>query len=214
VILVARKALAAYLISSAVSIPVELAQYRPRPLAVGADHHPVGAHEIGDRRALAQKFRVRGNVEPALRPGAAQDLGDLAAGADRHGRLGHHHRIARKRPADRLGGGIDIGQIGMPVAAPRWCPDGDEHRLGTRHRRRQIGREREPPGRRIGCHQRPQPGLEDRHLALPQPRNLRRVLVDAGDRQPKLRKTRPRYQTHIPRPDHRYPHPIDPFPKG
>src|SRR5438552_3461670 len=80
---------------------------------------PAGAHEIGDRRALAQKFRVRGDIEPTPGPGAAQDLGDLAPGADRDGRLGHHHRITAERPAHRLGGGIDIGQIGMPVAAPR-----------------------------------------------------------------------------------------------
>src|ERR1700730_10194130 len=187
--------------------PIELAQHRPRPLAVGADHHPVGAHEIGDRRALAQKLRIGSDIKAVGRPGAAQDLGDLAAGADRHGRFGHHHRIARQRPADRLGGGIDIGQIGMPVAAPRRRADGDEHRLGAGHRRRQIGSEKEPPRRHIGRHQRPQPGLENRHLAALQPGNLRRVLVDAGDRRPKLRKTRPRDQTHIPGPDHRYPHP-------
>jgi hypothetical protein len=55
--------------------PVELAQHRTRPLAGGADHHPVGAHEIGDRRALAQKLRVGGDVEAVGRPGAAQDRG-------------------------------------------------------------------------------------------------------------------------------------------
>ncbi len=68
------------------------------PLAVGADHHPVGAHEILDRRTFAQKFRVGGDIgpalrEPAVRAGPTQNLQDLAPGADRHRRLGHHHRI-------------------------------------------------------------------------------------------------------------------------
>ena len=82
VILVARKALAAYLISSAVSSageedrrldqierPVELAHHLARALGLGADDDPVGAHEIVDRRAFAQEFRVGGDVELGLRAG-------------------------------------------------------------------------------------------------------------------------------------------------
>ena len=78
VILVARKAFAAYLISSAVSIvgeqhrrfeqierAVERAQDRAGGLAIGADDDAVGAHEILDRRAFAQEFGVRGDVEAA-----------------------------------------------------------------------------------------------------------------------------------------------------
>jgi UDP-glucose-4-epimerase GalE len=94
--------------------PVELAQHDPR--------HPVGAHEIGNRRALAQKLRVGGDLDPALGPVAAQDRRNLVPGADRHGRLGHHHCRAAQRPADRLGRGKHIRQIGMPVAASRRLP--------------------------------------------------------------------------------------------
>ena len=50
--------------------PVELAHDGPRPLAVGADHHSVGTHEIVDRRALAQKLRVGGNVKAVVGQGA------------------------------------------------------------------------------------------------------------------------------------------------
>ena len=80
VILVARKALAAYLISSAVrrpvnsdrrlvevERPVELAHHLARALVVGADHDAVGALEVADRRAFAQEFRVGGDRDVGRR---------------------------------------------------------------------------------------------------------------------------------------------------
>ena len=80
VILVARKALAAYLISSAVrrpviedrrrveiERPVELGHHLARALVVGADHDPVGMLEVLDRRALAQEFRVGDDREIGVR---------------------------------------------------------------------------------------------------------------------------------------------------
>ena len=148
-----------------------------------------------------------------MRANPRQDRGDPAPGADRHRRFGHHHRLcpARseaigKRPADLLGRGKDMAQIGMPVAAPRRRADRDEHRVSASHRPLQIGRERQAPRRHIARYQCLQPRLVDRHLAPLQPLDLRRVLVDAHNLDPKLRKTRPRYQPHIPRPYHRYAH--------
>ena len=80
VILVARKALAAYLISSRGLaagehdrrlVQVERAVDFPHHLAgafgVAADHHAVGPPEILDRRAFAQEFRIGGDVEIARR---------------------------------------------------------------------------------------------------------------------------------------------------
>ena len=177
VILVARKALAAYLISSAVSSageddrgfeqierPVERLQHGAGMLAVGADHDPVGPHEILDRRALAQEFGVGGDIEAAVRQAVAQDALDPAAGADRDGRFGHDdgalRRVAlRQRLGDLGGGGEDIAQIGMAVAAPRRGADRDEHRVGAGDRAFQIGREAEPPGRGVARHQLVEPGL-------------------------------------------------------
>ena len=109
---------------------VERPHHRAGALAVGADHHPVGAHEILDRRAFAQKFGVGGDVEPAWRPHPPQDLGNLAPGADRHRRLGDDDGIIGQRPPDLLGRGKDIREVGMAVAAPRRRADGDEHGLG------------------------------------------------------------------------------------
>ena len=80
VILVARKALAAYLISSAVrrsvkrigacveiERPVELAHDLARALVVGADHDAVGMLEVLDRRAFAQELRIGHDGEIGVR---------------------------------------------------------------------------------------------------------------------------------------------------
>ena len=78
VILVARNALAAYLISSAVRRPVIMIGERveierainfrhhfARARIVGADHDAVGMLEVADRRALAQEFRIGDDGEIA-----------------------------------------------------------------------------------------------------------------------------------------------------
>ena len=63
----------------------------------------------------------------------ADDLFHLAAGADRHGGFGHHHGIAGQRGGDLFGGGEDIGQVGMAVAAAAGRADRDEHGVGALH---------------------------------------------------------------------------------
>jgi hypothetical protein len=194
--------------------PVELAHNLPGPVVVGADHHPVGAHEVLDCRALAQKFRVRGDVEITTRTNPAQDLGDLAPGADRHRRLGHDDRVAPgsglgQSPADLRSRGKDIAEVGVPVAAPRRGAYRDEDRIGPFDRRQELGGKGQPPRRRIGRDQRLEPRLVDRHFAAPQPRNFCRIRVDTGDRNSEFGKTRSRNQTHIPRPDHCDAHRID-----
>ena len=185
---------------------IERPHDRAGALAVGADHDPVGPHEILDRRALAQKFRIGGDVEPALRPYPAQDLGNLATGADRHRRLGHDDRIIGQRPPDLLGGGEDVRKIGMPVAAPRGRADGDEHRVGPGNSRREIGGEGKPARRSVIGHERVETRLEDRHFAPLQARDLAPILVDACDLDAELGEARPRDQPNIPGTDYRNAH--------
>jgi hypothetical protein len=107
---------------------VDLGHHLAGAVAFHPHHHPVGAHEVVDRRALAQELGVRGHVEFGGGVGRAQHLGHLAVGADRHRRLGHHHGIAGQRPPDLFGGGHHIGQVGVAVAAAGGGADGDEHR--------------------------------------------------------------------------------------
>src|SRR5258708_5020595 len=181
---------------------IELAHDLLRAGALGADHDAIGAHEILDRRALAQEFRVRHHVESELGPRLADDLGDVPAGADRHGRFGDHHGIAGERASDLLRGGEDIGEIGMAVAAARRRADGDEDRVGPRHGGGEIGGEGEASGARIALDDLIETGLVDRHFALLQARDLLRVLVDASDGDAELGKARAGDESDITGADH------------
>jgi hypothetical protein len=59
---------------------------------VKADDDAVGALEIVDRRAFAQKLRVGDDGEFGVRAGLANDALDLVAGADGNRRFGDDHR--------------------------------------------------------------------------------------------------------------------------
>ena len=96
VIFIARKALAAYLISSEVrrlvnrigcslqiERPVDFAHHRRAALVLDADDHAIGPFEIVDRGALAQELRVGDDGESVLRRAFADDPLDRVAGADR-----------------------------------------------------------------------------------------------------------------------------------
>ena len=115
---------------------VERVQDFAGPVAFGADHHAIGAHEVFDCRAFAQKFGVRGDIEAALRSRPAQDRGNLAAGADGHRRFRDDDRVIGQGMPDFLGGREDIGKIGMAVAAARGGSDRDEYGLGPGDRHR------------------------------------------------------------------------------
>ena len=144
---------------------IEFAQGRDRALGMGADDDAVGALEIADGRALAQEFRIGGDVEIGFGIGPGNDRLDLVASADRHGRFGDDDRVAVDEAGDLLGRGIDIGEISVAVAAPRRRADGDEDDIGVADRLGGIGGEGEPAFAHIGLDQVLQPGFVDRHGA-------------------------------------------------
>src|SRR5437868_1020935 len=94
----------------------------------------------------------------------------------------------------------------MAIAAPRWRPHGNEHRVGSGHRRLEIAGEAQPSGCHVAGNEMVEPGLVDRHLAARQALDLRGILIDAGDLDAELREARPGNQPDIPGPDHRYAH--------
>jgi hypothetical protein len=97
---------------------VDIAEHFSRALVGGADHDAVGKLEVADRRALAQKFRVGGHHHVGRRVGLVDQPLDFVAGADRHGRFCHHHGEAGEHRGDLARGRMDIGQIGVAIAAP------------------------------------------------------------------------------------------------
>ena len=185
---------------------IEVRHHHPRPLVLDADDDPVRPLEIVDRRAFAQELGVGDHRDIRLGAGAADDLIDLVAGAHGDRGLGHHHREAAHERGDLFRHRIDVGQVGMAVAAPRGRADGDEDRVGVSDSLRAFGGEAQPAFADIAGHQILEPGLVDRHLATLKLGDLRAVLVDASDRVSEIGKTCPRDQPYIAGPNHRHAH--------
>ena len=120
---------------------IDVAHHLAAALVGGADHDAIGELEVADRRALAQELGIGGDDDVGLGIGLADDALDLVAGADRNGRLRHHDGEAGQRLRDLFRGGVDVGQIGVAIAAARRRADRDEHGIGIRDRLRQVGGE-------------------------------------------------------------------------
>ena len=157
VILVARKALAAYLISFGAAPlrehdrrvvgdqrAIQLAHHVLGAGVLGADHDAVGPHEVGDGRALAQELGVRHDGEVGIRAQLADDAGDLVAGADRHRRLGDDQLVAVEVGGDLARRLVDVAEVGEAVGGARGRADGDEDGVGCLGRRGELGGEGQP----------------------------------------------------------------------
>ena len=137
--LVAKKALEAYLMVSAVVGSVTIsgapvaANSSPTAaaaaLVVGPDHDAVGMEAVGDRRALAEELGV-GHDRDVV---AADDPLDEAGRADRHRRLVHHDGPVGQVRGDLLGRRLDVGEVGRAVVA-LGRGDAEEDELGARDR--------------------------------------------------------------------------------
>ena len=162
--------------------------------------------EVGDGCAFAQKLGVGCDSELSVRAPLGDDALHLVAGADRHGRFGDDHLVAVEHRGDVLRGLEHVGEIGVAVAAPRGRADGDEHRLRCLDRAGKVGREGQPVLAHVLGDQLRQAGLEDRHLAALQRRNLVGVVVDAGHGVAEVGKAGPRHKADISGSDHCHAH--------
>jgi hypothetical protein len=204
--------LAAYLINSARGEhqrrlverqrAVDIAKHLAGALVRGADHDAIRKLEIADRGALAQEFRIGGDLDIGRRISFANQAFDFVAGADRHGRFGDHHGEAGKHRGDLARGGVDIAQIGMAIAAPRWRSDRDEHGVGLGDRRGEISGKIQPPGLDVGVNQRIETRFENRDFTAAQASDLVAVLVHAGDLVAEIGKAGAGNQPHIARANH------------
>ncbi len=158
--------------------------------------------EVADRRALAQEFRIGNDRDIGVRPRLANDALDLVAGADRDGRFGHHDGEAVERGGDLLRRGVDVGQVGVAVAAARRRADRDEDGVGLGHRPFRSVAKLKPPGLHVGGDQVVEARLVDRHLAALKRRDLGGVLVDADDVMAEIGKAGPRNEADVAGADH------------
>ena len=106
-----------------------------RPFGLDPDDDPVGAHEIAERRALAEEFRVRNDVERGVWPSLSNDPRDLPPGADGHRRLRRDDGIAVEGVCSLARCLTDIGEVGVAVAAPAGRADCQHHHIGRPARR-------------------------------------------------------------------------------
>ena len=152
-----------------------------RAVGFHADDNTVRAHEIIDRGPFAQKFRVGGDVKFGLWIGLRNHRLNLAVGAHRNGGFGDDHGVAGHAHGHFGGGGHDISQVSMPIAAPGWCAHGNENCTCTINRGRQIICKGQPASRHILCHQRIKARLVNRHFALVQHFQFGQIFIDANN---------------------------------
>ena len=162
--------------------------------------------EVLDRGAFAQELWVGGDVDLEVRALVAEQALQLAAGADGDGGFGDDQRPLLQMGRDLLGGGEDIGEVGMAVAAAGGCADGDEDGFGVAHGLGQARREGEPAAGMVALDQGLEAGLVDRDPALAEHGDLALVLVDADHVEPELGKAGAGDEPDIARADHRDSH--------
>jgi hypothetical protein len=138
VILVARKALAAYLISSDVShevnsIGVSLrksGRYNSRSTAIARSLVVPQTMRSGRRKSsMADPSRKNSGFDATSKSAseriARMGLFDESSGSHRHRRLRDDDRVAVERLGDLFGGLENVGQVRMAVTAPRRRSDGE-----------------------------------------------------------------------------------------
>ena len=171
------------------------------PLGVRAHHDAVGMQKLIDRRAFAQKFGVRDDIELLrLHAMAVQHTANPFAGMDRHRTLFHNHLVAVDGAGNLRDHGLDIRKVGGAVLALRRA-HGDEDGLAALDGCAQIGGKAHAalavPGQQLR-----QMALKDRHAALAQSLHLGFVIVHADHLVPYLRKANGSHQSHITGADH------------
>ena len=188
---------------------VEAPQHGDGPLIVRADDDAVGAHEVLDRGAFLEEFRVRDDGEIAAEMALLLLLDDrllhLVGGADRHGGLRHHHLVALHVAADGARGGDHVLQIGRAVLARRGAHR-EKLQLAVRHARGDVGREAQPPGLLVALHDGLEAWLEDRNFSAVQAGDLVLVQVEAEDVVAGVREAGARDQADIAGTDDGYVH--------
>ena len=134
--------------------------------------------------------------------GLADDAFNLITAADRDGRLGDDHGEARQKRRHLLGDRKHIGEVGAAVTRARRRADRDEYGVRFGDRGGEVGGEMQPAAAHIAGDQVAQPQFKDRNFAAPEPGDLVRVLVDAGDGVAEVGKAGPGHEADIAAADH------------
>ena len=157
----------------------------------GADDDPVGSHKVGDCGAFAKELWIGDNRERmSFGFALGNDFLDELPGANRHSGFGDHHLVPIEVIGDRLGDLDNVREVGGAIFFRR-SADRNENSEGLLDSRGEVSGKVKAPGPGIFFHQRVQPGLVDRNLAVEEFRDLLLVFVDAGHVDAEISKTGP-----------------------
>lgn len=102
---------------------IETAHYLLGLLALGADNHTVGRHEVFDGGSLLEELRVGGDIEGDIHPTAVKllkdGLLDFAGGADRDGGFGDKYGVFLDVAAKFAGHLQHIFEVGRAILVRR-----------------------------------------------------------------------------------------------
>ncbi len=192
---VASIALAAYLVSSAERTSITSSRsrlrwngaYTARSSAIARSSSApiddaVGPHEVLDRGAFLQEFRIRHDGKRQRGAAGGKLGGDRLAnaigGADGNGRFVDDDLVVGHAAADRGRGVEDVPHVGRAVLVGRRA-DGDELKTAVRHRGVDVGREAQAPRIDVAMDHVLQSRLVDRHAARLEHVDLACVDVEA-----------------------------------
>ncbi len=177
-----------------------------RPLVTCTDDNAVRAHEIANRRAFTQEFRIGNHGKIGIRALFTDNTFHFTSGPDRHRRFGNDHGKAVHCLGDFFGRGINIAQIGMAITTTGRSPDGDEHRISILHTFFKIGGKSQAPCFYVIFDQNIQTGLVDWHDTVFKTGDFFHILVDTNHVCTELGETGTGNKSNISGPDHCYAH--------
>ena len=176
---------------------VEVEQQRSRAVGIGADDDPVRLQEVADRRALAEEFRIAGDIELMLRSGQAPDRGvDPVSGPGGNGALLHDQLVAVQLLRDGTGDFLDLGEVGPSIGSGRGA-HAEEDDIGRGHGVLGPCGEPEPAGVQVGGQQFLQARLMNGRRSVRKAGHYVGVFVDRRYRVAHLRETHRRDQPRV-----------------
>ena len=168
---------------------------------LGADDDAVGMEEVGDRRALTKKLRIRHHVKALLVDAVTlQNAADPFVGVDRYSALFDDHLVAADGAGDLGDHGFDVGEVGGAGVA-LGSSDGDEDGLACLDGSAQVRGEIHTAVE-VFCQHLGQVLFVNRDAALAERCHLGFVIVDADDAMAHFGKADRGHQADISRADH------------
>src|SRR5581483_5971105 len=178
---------------------------------IGSDDNPIRMLEVVNGRALAQKFGVRHDDAVAIRVPFPDYPLDFVASADGNSRFGNDHGEAVHCGSDFARGVVDVGKVGMAVAAARGCADGNKDGVCSANWFIQVGCKRKSAFTDVAADQILQAGFENRNFAVFEGLDFCRILVDTGYLVTKVGDAGSGHEADIARPDHGDMHRLKPL---